>query len=156
MPRIPQQNASAIANGEVERGGNRKAFEGYVLAKLVEAEETEEKESGYAGQDLKFEVIEPREVKGYYLWEYISYSPASNWKWMALFEAFGFEPDSDTDEIIEAGEDEDDPAYAILDCSIEIAQKGKNKGKGRTKIQDYLDPANDENKNLLGVTLADS
>lgn len=155
MPRIPQQNSDAIANGEVERGGNRKAFEGYVLAKLIEAEETAEKDSGYAGQDLTFEVVEPKEVKGNKVWEYISYAPNTNWKWMGFFEAFGFEPDSDTEELIEAGEDSDDPAYVILDCSIEIQTKGKNKGRGRTKVQDYLDPASEENRNLIGVTLAD-
>lgn len=156
MPRIPQENADAIKNGEVERGGNRKAFEGYALARLVEAEETDEKDSGYAGQDLTFEVLEPKEVKGNKVWEYISYAPAVNWKWMAMFEAFGFEPDSDTDELVEAGEDEDDPAYVILDCSIEITAKGKNKGKGKTKVQDFLDPTVQENKDLIGVTLDDN
>lgn len=156
MPRIPQENADAIKNGEVERGGNRKAFEGYALVKMVEAEETSEKESGYAGQDLKFEVVEPREAKGWYVWEYISYAPAVNWKWMAMFEAFGFEADSDTDELIDAGEDKDDPAYAIIDCSIEPVTKGKNKGKGKTKIQDFLDPAVEENRELIGVTMEDS
>lgn len=155
MPRIPQENADAIANGEVERGGTRKAFEGYALVKLVEAEEANEKESGYAGQDLKFEVVEPRNIKGYYVWEYISYSPAANWKWMAMFEGFGFEPNSDTDEIIEAGEDANDPAYVIIECSMEVTSKGKNKGKMKTKIQDYLDPAQSENMDLLGVTMAE-
>jgi hydroxymethylpyrimidine pyrophosphatase-like HAD family hydrolase len=155
MPRIPQENADAIKKGEVERGGTRKAFEGYALVKLIEAEEEAEKESGYAGQQLKFEVIEPKEIKGNYVWEYISYAPAVNWKWMAMFEAFGFEPDSDTDELIDAGEEEEDPAYVIIDCSIEITTKGKNKGKGKTKIQDFLDPTVDENRELIGVTLAD-
>jgi hypothetical protein len=150
MPRIPQQNADAIKNGEVERGGNRKAIEGYVLAKLIEAEETDPKDSGYAGQDLKFEVVAPKEHKGTWVWEYISYDEKVNWKWMALFEAFGFEADSDTDELIEAGEDEEDPAYAILDCAIEIQNKGKNKGRERTKIQDFLDPSNQENSDLVG------
>lgn len=149
MPRIPQEAADAIANGEVERKPRRRAFEGYVLAKLVEAELTDEKDSGYDGQDLKFEVIEPREVKGHYVWEFISHAPAANWKWMAFFEGFGFEANSDTDEIVEAGEDKDDPAYVILDCSIEIQTKGKNKGRGKTKIQDYLDPALAENRELV-------
>lgn len=156
MPRIPQENSDAIANGEVERGGTRKAFEGYVLVRLIEATETDEKDSGYAGQDLTFEVVEPRQVKGYKVWDFISYGPNANWKWMALFEAFGFEPNSDTDEIIEAGEDADDPAYAILDCGMEAQTKGKNKGRMRTKVNDYLDPTNDENRDLLGVTLDDS
>jgi len=153
MPRIPKETSDAIANGEIERGGNRKAFEGYVLARMTEAEETDEKDSGYAGQDLTFEVVEPRNVKGYKVWEYISYAPQAGWKWAALFEAFGFEPDSDTDELVEAGEDEADPAYVILDCSIEVQTKGKNKGKGKTKVQDYLDPTNPDNRDLIGVTL---
>ncbi len=155
MPRIPQQNADAINNGEVERTGKRKAFEGYALVKMTEAEETDPKGSGYAGQDLTFEVIEPREVKGYKVWEYISYGETSNWKWAALFEAFGFTADSDTDEIIEAGDDPEDPAYVIIETTIEIQQKGKNKGRGKTKIQDYLDASIDENRKLIGVTLED-
>jgi hypothetical protein len=149
MPRIPQENADAIKNGEVERGGNRKAIEGYVLVKMVEATETEEKESGYAGQDLKFEVIAPKQHKGTWVWDFISYGPSSQWKWMALFEAFGFEADSDTDEIIDAGE-EDDPAYAILDCAIEVQTKGKNKGKEKTQVNDYLDPTHEDNRDLVG------
>ena len=156
MPRIPQENSEAIANGEVERGGNRKAFEGYALAKLIEAEETDPKDSGYAGQDLKFEVVEPRQIKGYFVWEYMSYDPRVNWKWMDFFEAFGFEPSSDTEEIIEAGDDSDDPAYVILECTMEVTAKGKNKGRMRTKIQTYLDPTNEENRELIGVTMDDS
>lgn len=145
MPRIPQENADAIKNGEVERGGNRKAIEGYVIARLVEAEETEEKESGYAGQNLKFEVTAPREHKGTWVWEFISYNPSANWKWMALFEAFGYEADSDTDELIE-----DEDAVVVLDCAIEVQTKGKNKGQERTKIQDYLDAEDQENRDLVG------
>jgi hypothetical protein len=56
----------------------------------------------------------------------------------------------DTDEIIDAGEDEDDPAYAILDCSIEVQTKGKNKGKEKTQVNDYLDPNVEENRELVG------
>jgi hypothetical protein len=150
MPRIPQENAEAIKNGEVERGGARKAIEGFVLVKMIEAEETDEKESGYAGQDLKFEVIAPKEHKGTWVWDFISYGDSSRWKWMALFEAFGFEADSDTTEIVEAGEDEEDPAYAVLDCSIEVQTKGKNKGRDKTQVNDYLDPTNEENRALVG------
>lgn len=150
MPRIPKENAEAIQNGEVERGGGRKVIEGYVLVKMVEATETDEKESGYAGQDLKFEAVAPKNHKGTWVWDFISYGPSSQWKWMALFEAFGFEADSDTDEIIEAGEDEENPAYAILDCGIEVQTKGKNKGKEKTQVNDYLDPTHEDNAELVG------
>lgn len=150
MPRIPQENADAIKNGEVERGGARKVIEGYALVKMIEASETDVKDSGYAGQDLKFEVVAPKEHKGTWVWDYISYGDASRWKWMALFEAFGFEPDSDTDEIVDAGEDEENPAYAILDCSIETQTKGKNKGRQKTQVNDYLDPEVAENRDLVG------
>jgi len=150
MPRIPQENADAIKNGEVERGGNRKVIEGYVLVKMIEATETDEKDSGYAGQDLKFEVVAPKAHKGTWVWDFISYGPSSQWKWLALFEAFGFEADSDTDEIVDAGEDEENPAYAVLDCSIEVQTKGKNKGKEKTQVNDYLDPEVEENRDLVG------
>jgi hypothetical protein len=150
MPRIPKEVSDAIQNGEVERGGARKAIEGYVLVRAIEATETDEKDSGYAGQDIKFEVVAPKEHKGTWVWDYLSYGDSSRWKWMALFEAFGFEPDSDTDELVEAGEDESDPAYAILDCSIQVQSKGKNKGKEKTQVNDYLDPTAQENMDLVG------
>jgi transcription antitermination factor NusG len=150
MPRIPKETAEAIKNGEVERGGNRKAIQGYVLVRMIEATETEEKESGYAGQDLKFEVVAPKEHKGTWVWDFISYGDSSRWKWLALFDAFGFEADSDTDEIVDAGEDESDPAYAVLDCSIQVQTKGKNKGKEKTQVEDYMDATNQENLDLVG------
>lgn len=150
MPRIPKETAEAIANGEVERGGNRKAIEGYVLAKLIEAEETEVKDSGFAGQDLKYEVVAPKQHQGTWIWDYISYGDSSRWKWMAFFEAFGFEADSDTDEVIAEGEDPENPAYAILDCSVEVQIKGKNAGRERTIVNDMLSPEDEENRALVG------
>lgn len=150
MPRIPRDAADRIKNGEVEQGGSRKPIEGYVQVKLIEATETDEKVSGYAGQDLKFEVVAPKEHKGTWIWDYISYGPTSEFMWMQFFDAFGYEADSDTDEIIDAGDDPNDPAYAILDCDIEIQTKGKNKDKPRTNVKEYLDGANPDNIALVG------
>lgn len=150
MPRIPKDSAERIKNGEVEQGGGRKAIEGYVLVKLIEATETEEKDSGYAGQDLKFEVVAPKEHKGTWIWDYISYGPTSEFMWEQFFEGFGFEADSDTDEIVDAGDDEENPAYAVLDCDIEIQSKGKNKGRPKTNVREYLDGAVQENLDLVG------
>jgi hypothetical protein len=150
MPRIPRETAEKIANGEVERGGARKAIEGFVLAKLIEATETDEKESGYAGQDLKYEVVAPKEHKGTWIWDFNSYGPTSEWRWDMFFDAFGYEPDTDTDEIIADGDDEENPAYVILDCSIEIQTKGKNAGKGKTVVNEMLDPQVEENRALVG------
>jgi hypothetical protein len=143
MPRIPQQNVDQIRNGEAGGGGNR-VVEGYVVARLIEAEEADVKDSGYAGQDLKFEVVEPREHKGTPVWEYMSYDPRASWKWEQFFDAFGYEPDSDTQELI------DDEAEVILDCVLEVQKRGKNKGKERTKIQEYLDAEDSENRDLVG------
>lgn len=152
MPRIPKEIADRIENGEVERGGRgAKALQGYVLVKLIEAEESDVKVSGYAGQDLKFEVVEPRAHKGTWIWDYISYGEKSEWKWAAFWEGFGFSPDSDTDEVIQEGENEQDPAYAILEVSAEIQSKGKNKGRPRTRVEDYLDAAIEENRALIGA-----
>lgn len=145
MPRIPKENQELIKNGEAGGGGPRKAIDGFVRARLIEATETEEKESGYAGQDLKFEVVAPRAYKGTWIWEYISYNPNTAWKWEAFFEAFGYEPDSDTDEIVE-----DEEAFAVLDCSIEIQTKGKNKNKERTTIDAFLDGEDPGNLALVG------
>lgn len=152
MPRIPREIADKIKNGEVERGGRGgKALQGYVLARLIEAEEGDVKESGSAGQNVKLEVIEPAAFRGTWVWDYLSYSEKAEWKWDAFFEGFGFEADSDTDEIVEAGEDEQNPAYVVLEVSIEYQQKGKNKGRAKTRVEDYLDAENEENRKLIGV-----
>lgn len=144
MPRIPKEASDQIERGEAG-GGNRKAIEGYVLAKLIEAKESEPKDSGYAGQDLKFEVILPREHKGTWVWEYISYHPNATGMWEEFFDAFGYEYTSDTDEIVE-----DEAAVVILDCSIEQYAKGKRKGEDKTTVGGYLDPENEENRALVG------
>lgn len=152
MPRIPRETADKIKNGEVARGGRGgKALQGYVLVRLIEAEETEVKDSGYAGQNLKYEVVEPKQYKGTWIWDYISYAEGAEWKWDAFFEGFGFEADSDTDEIVEAGEDESNPAYAVLEVAVEYQNKGKNKGKPRTRVEDYLDAEVRENRDLIGA-----
>lgn len=143
MPKIPQDNVDQIERGDAE-GGSYRTVEGYVKAKLVEAEETPEKDSGYAGQDLKFEVTAPREHRGTPVWEYISYAPNTSWKWRALFDAFGYTPDTDTDELIA------DEAEVILDCGLELQTKGKNKGKEKTKINEFLDAEDPENADLVG------
>lgn len=137
MPRIPQENVDQIESGEAE-GGGRRVVEGYVVAKLVEATESEEKESGYAGQDLKFEVTAPRQHKGTPIWEYLSYAPQASFRWRQFFDAVDYDYNSDTDEIIAEEE------LFVLDCSLEIQTKGKNKGKPKTKIDEFL-PASDEN-----------
>lgn len=150
MPRIPKEIADRIENGEVERGARGgKALDGYVLAKLIEAEEGDVKDSGYAGQNLKFEVVEPREFKGTWFWDYISYGEKSEWKWAAFWEGFGFDPNSDTDEVVQEGENEQDPAYCVMEVSVEYQSKGKNKGKPKTRVEDYLDATLEENRKLI-------
>ena len=151
MPRIPKETADKIKNGEVVRGKGKIALEGYVLARLIEAVEDDVKESGFAGQNLKLEVVEPKEFAGTWFWDYISYSDKSEWKWDAFFEGFGFEADSDTDEIVEAGEDEENPAYAICEVSVEVQNKGKRKGLPKTRVEDYLDAESAENRKLIGA-----
>lgn len=141
MPAIPQENIDQINNGEAD-GPSREAIEGFVVAKLIEAEETDpNEESGYAGQNLKFEVISPRKHKGSWIWEYMSYHPKATFKWRDFFDAVDYDYDSDTTEIIEEEEE------FVLECEPEMQQKGKNKGKFKTKVLEFL-PATDENRAL--------
>lgn len=146
MPKLPKELAREMTEEGLGEGGpqNRGAIEGYVLAKVVEATEEDEKDSGYAGQTLKFEVLEPVAHAGDWIWDYLSYSPKSAWKWRRLWDATGFEYDSDTDELVE------DEIEVILYCVPEVQMRGKNKGKEKTTVEDYFDAQDDDTYALVG------
>jgi hypothetical protein len=141
MPKLPQETQEAVANDDGERP-EYEAIEGYALVKLVEATEGDEGESGFAGQTLKFKVLEPREHRGQHVWEYISYAPGAAFKWKQFWDSVGYTYDSDTDEVI----DEEDEL--ILNCYPEVQKKGKNKGKMNTAVNEFLE-ATEENRALI-------
>lgn len=144
MPKIPQSLAEDMEGGLGEGGPNREPVDGYCLAKVIEVDETDPNEdSGYAGQNIKFEVVLPKRHEGDYVWDYLSYSPKAAWKFRALFDATGYTYDSDTDELVEEEE------LVILECHPELQERGKNKGKMRTKVDNYYSPDDEEIKALI-------
>lgn len=142
MPKMPDETKRILDEGEDQEGPNRDPVpEGYYLLKVIEGEEYTGTE--FDGVNLKFEVADPRGFKGKWLWDRFSYSPKAAFRWRMLFEATGYEFDSDTDELVEAEEE------VIAFVVQEIQAKGKNKGKLVNSIQEYFEP-NDENRALVG------
>lgn len=149
MPKIPQENVDQIERGDAEGGGGtRKPFEGFVLAKLIEVEETEVKDSGYAGQNFKYEIQGKGATRGTWVWDYISYAEASTFKFRELFDATGYTYDSDTDELVENEE------LVILEITAEMQTRGKSAGRWRLNVARVMEPS-DENMALLSVTFID-
>lgn len=142
MPKIPEEIQEALESGADQEGPNFEAFEEqYVLMKAVEGEEYPEGDSGYGGVTIKWEVIQPRALKGRWVWDRFSYSPKAAFRWRQLFEATGYTFDSDTDEIVEAEEE------VIAFISQSIIGKGKRKGQLGNNVDEYFEP-NDENRTL--------
>ena len=138
MPRLPQEVVDAINRGEVPESVKRgPAPEGFYLCKPVQADEADEKESGYAGTDVRWEVIRPVEYARKKFFDYMSYGPSSAWKWRDMFAAAGYAVDSDLDELI------DDSAEVILEIEQEIQTQGRKKGQVRNNVVGFVKPDDD-------------
>jgi hypothetical protein len=110
---------------------------------LVSVEKVVEYEGDkYDGVNLWLQVVRPRANSGDRLFERVSYSPKAAFKARQVFDAFGYEPDSDFDELV------DDGAEAIAVVSTEVQKVGKNKGKLVNRIDEWL-PATPEAVNAL-------
>lgn len=149
MPRLPDSTREMLEKGEEPQSAGRGAVdEGYYLVKCVKVVEADVKESGYAGVDWTFEILQPefqgeRKIKGKKLFDYISYSESAGWKIRQLFEATGYTFDSDMDELVS------DEAELVVEISTYTQQKGKNKGKLANQVEGYFE-ANEDGMTLVG------
>lgn len=145
MPKIPQEVAEGIKSGEINtEAPSYTVVDGYVLAQLVYVGETAVNEdSGYAQMEMEWEVV-AGDYDGEKIKDWISYSPKSGWRFAQILEATEYTPDTDFDELVEAEE------QVVLNCTPQMINKGKNKGKMKTNIEEFLPPT-EENLELAGV-----
>lgn len=148
MVAIPKAVADQVRNHDPEtdqRGGSRDPLpEGHYLVRVHENEEEEAgANSDYAKLKVVLEVVQPREHKGTWLWDRLSYSPKATWKMWAFFDAFDYDSDSDVDEI-----QDDEEATAVVFVKQQIIKAGAKKGELSNEIGEYL-PADDENLDLV-------
>jgi hypothetical protein len=134
MPKLNKEQAKQVANAQ-EQGGGFLLPEGRYAARLRSV--TERMGSEFPYWDWEFEAIHDEEGNPHpgRQWNRTSLSPKSSGFLKASFNAFGFSPDSDTDEIV--GE------WAVLYLSQEIQAQGLNAGKKRNVVDRVatFDPA---------------
>lgn len=140
MGRMSTEQQEAYERGDDLEGGNREPVpEGYYL--LLAKEEKEYTGQEYDGVEMKWVVQEPRGFKGKPIWDNFSYSPKAVFRWRQLWESTGYEPDSDTAELV-ANEE-----LVVAFVQQEVQAQGKNKGKVKNSIEEYFEPT-DENRAL--------
>lgn len=149
MPKLPASTREMLEKGEEPQGAGRGPVdEGFYLCRVVQVDETEVKDSGYAGVDIRFEIVKPevqgdRKIKGKKIFDYISYGESSGWKMRQLYEALGYTFDSDMQEFV------DDEAELVVEVSTYTQTKGKNKNQLRNQVESYLE-ADEDGMTLVG------
>lgn len=141
MVQIPEEVQDILENEEDKREDFDAMPEDHYLAQVVKIEEKPGTEYPYL--EIEWKIQQPREFKGRKVWDNISFNPKAAFKVRALFDAFDYDYDSDTDEFVENKE------TAVLYLSQEIQEKGKNKGKLRNKVDEVF-PPDEENMELVG------
>lgn len=144
VPKLPDSTRELLERGEEPSGGKGPVDDGYYLLRFTECKEDPEKDSGYAGVNFTFEVIEPTQWAGSKVWEYVSYGPNAAWKVRQIMESAGYSFNSDFQELV------DDEVELVADVGTEIQTKGKRKGKTRNFINEYF-PVNDDTMALVGA-----
>ena len=139
MPKPPPKVTKAMEDSDGD-GGRAPVPEAYYLLKVESDEEYQGSE--FDGVKMKFRIVEPRGYKGKVLYDRFSYNPAAGFKWRQLYDAAGYEYDSDTAELVE--NQEMVVAYVVQN----VIESGKSKGKIGNNIDEYFEP-NDENRSLV-------
>lgn len=98
MPKLPTQAATA-AKEAAERSGFKPIEEGTYEARLTGVKATNAKSSGNPMWVWELEIVEAP-YRGRKLWVNTVLTDAAMWKVAEMFNAFGVDTDTDTDEII--------------------------------------------------------
>lgn len=128
MPKLGGEKAQAVKKAGEEAGDQQLLQPGVYEVKLT----TVKSQKSQAGDPMwvwHFKTVKP--LKNVGIREFTSLSEESLWKLAQVFGAFGVEPDTDTDELL------GDKIKVEID--IEIAQRGKLKGKEVNTITRWLD-----------------
>lgn len=131
MPKLSGENAKKVAEVEDSGGGGQYGPipEGKYRARLLEVESAKT-QKGAPKWVWKFEVSDPAEYAGRWLWEHTAIQDSTMWKIRQVFDAFGVAADTDTDDLIGSAID--------VMVKIETAQAGKMKGKEVNTIDQFL------------------
>jgi hypothetical protein len=137
---VPDEVLEVLDSGADERTEFETLPEGHYLCQIEKIVEKDGKEYPY--MECEWKVLQPREHKGRKLWDNISFNPKAAFKVRALFDAFDYDYDSDTDEFVQEKE------QAVLYVKQEIQEQGKKKGQLREVVDEVL-PADEENMDLV-------
>lgn len=130
MPKLSGENATKVAETEAGGGGSFELLpEGKYRVRLLDVESAKTAK-GAPKWVWKFEVCDPAEHEGRWLWEHAAIQDSTLWKLRQIFDAFGVAPDTDTDDLI--GDS----------CDVmvvqEVASQGKMKGKTVNSIDSFV------------------
>lgn len=132
MVSAPQEIVDAIKNGDVDQIDRDPVPAGDYLCRVKAAPEYQGTE--YDGVNVRFEIVQPREFKGKSVFDRLSWSPKAAFKIRDFWDAFGYDCDSDFDELV------DDPeAMAVLEVSLKPQKQGKRAGELQNNVEAYIE-----------------
>lgn len=142
MPMTPEYRA-AMNDNEGPDGDFEPLADGFYLCKLEKADETDRPgPSGFTQYVFVWRVQRPRVAAKRTLWDRISLSPKAAFKMRELFDATGYEYESEPEELI--GE------MAILQIQQEEITGGKRKGQMGESVVAVYAPDSEEHLALVG------
>lgn len=130
IPKLSSKQAAAV-EAATAASGNLLLEEGYYAVQLRSCEEREGTEYPYWVWEVHNIHDEDGALHPGRLWDNTSTSPKSTGFMKAVFEAFGYTSDTDTDEIVEDG------AWAQVYVTQVIQPTGKNVGQKRNEVQSW-------------------
>jgi hypothetical protein len=141
--KLPQEVQKAASEDTPREDGEFEALpDGYYRAEIEKIDLSERPgASGFHQWVVVWRIKAPRAFAKRTQWDRLSLSPKAAWKMRELFDALGYEYDSDSDELI--GE------TAILELFQEEITTGKRKGEMGNSVAAVLED-NEENRKLVG------
>lgn len=143
--KLDDEYQTAMAEADDNRPESDEEFEplpdGHYLAKIESIKLSDRAgQSGYKQWVVVWRIQAPRKYAKRTQWDRLSLSPKAAWKMRELFDALGYEYDSDSAELV--GE------TAVLEIFQEEIQSGKRKGEIGNSVAQVLDA--EEHKALVG------
>jgi hypothetical protein len=141
--KLPAEVQTAAAEDTPREDGEFEPLpDGYYRAEIEKIDLSDRPgASGFHQWVVVWRIKAPRAHAKRTQWDRLSLSPKAAWKMRELFDALGYEYDSDSDELI--GE------TAILELFQEEITSGKRKGEIGNSVSQILED-NEENRKLVG------
>lgn len=139
----PEYTNAMSEDTDREEGEFEPLADGYYLAEIEKISLSPNAgPSGYKQWIIVWRIKAPRSAAKRTQWDRISLSPKAAFKMRELFDALGFDYDSDSDELI--GE------KAILELFQEEISSGKRKGEMGNSVAKVIDAEDPEMRKLVG------